>query len=105
MPPAGRVRNTSYGTLAYRSKRRAPGSVKLRAGGESPRPVRSQRSADLVKFQDRRLKSGWEAARERPGQPLAARRRVPALPRSRIISRASRRQVRMFTGIVAELGE
>ncbi len=34
-----------------------------------------------------------------------ARTHVPALPRSRTASRASRRQARMFTGIVAELGE
>ena len=52
--PAGRTRNMSCGTLAYRSKRRAPGSVKLRAGGESPRPVRIQRPVDPVKFRDRR---------------------------------------------------
>ena len=34
--------------------KRAPGSVKLRTGGESPRPVRSQRTAEPVKFRDRR---------------------------------------------------
>jgi|GEM_PF-4603625 len=42
---------------------RAPGSVKLRTGGDSPRPVDIQLAVDLVKFQDRRLQSGWEAAR------------------------------------------
>ncbi|GAA5018517.1 hypothetical protein GCM10025734_70460 [Kitasatospora paranensis] len=40
---------------------RTPGSVKIRTGGYSPRPVRSQRPVDQVKFLDRRLKSGWEA--------------------------------------------
>jgi hypothetical protein len=32
----------------------APGSVKIRAGGDSPRPDRSQRPVDLVKLRDRR---------------------------------------------------
>jgi hypothetical protein len=56
-------------------RQRAPGSVKLRTGGESPRPVRSQRPADPVESRDRRLKSGWEAARRRPprGGPPKAR--------------------------------
>ena len=33
---------------------RAPGSVKFRTGGDSPRPGRSQRPVDLVELQDRR---------------------------------------------------
>ena len=45
--------NTSCGTLLIAEKR-APGSVKLRTGGKSPRPVRSQRTAEPVKFRDRR---------------------------------------------------
>src|SRR5579862_6308535 len=102
---AVRPRNNPCGTLAIRAKR-APGSVKLRAGGESPRPVRCQRPVDPVKFRDRRLKSGWEAARKRSAQAGRATRvrmcpRQPPEPNER----ASRRQARMFTGIVAELGE
>src|SRR5215475_2326850 len=54
---------------------RAPGSVKLRTGGDSPRPGRVHRPVDPVEFRDRRLKSGWEAARARrmarPGLGLA----------------------------------
>ena len=33
---------------------RAPGSVKTRTGGDSPRPDRSRRPVDLVELQDRR---------------------------------------------------
>ena len=53
---------------------RAPGSVKFRAGGYSPRPAtaHSQERAtavDSVKFRNRRLQSGWEAARGNRSQP------------------------------------
>src|SRR5579862_698022 len=75
-----RPRNTGYGTLAIRAER-APGSVKLRTGGESPRPVRSQRAADPVEFRDRRLKSGWEAARTRSVSADRAKR-VRMYPRT-----------------------
>src|SRR6516165_10240067 len=103
--PRPSPRNNPYGTLAIRAER-APGSVKLRTGGESPRPVRCQRSVDPVKFRDRRSKSGWEAARTRPAQAgrTTRVRTYPRKPRSRT-AKASRRQARMFTGIVAELGE
>ena len=40
---------------------RALGSVKVRAGGESPRPGHRQWPVDQVKILDRRSKSGWEA--------------------------------------------
>ena len=42
---------------------RALGSVKLRTGGESPRPGCSQQPVDQVELLDRRSKSGWEDAR------------------------------------------
>src|SRR5215207_8408035 len=42
---------------------RALGSVKVRAGGESPRPGCSQQPVDQVELLDRRSKSGWEEAR------------------------------------------
>src|SRR5215216_3792902 len=42
---------------------RALGSVKVRAGGESPRPDGSQPPVDQVELLDRRSKSGWEEAR------------------------------------------
>lgn len=48
---------------------RAPGSVKIRTGGDSPRPGRCHRPVDPVKFRDRRLKSGWEVARRRRTVP------------------------------------
>ncbi|MBW3086050.1 hypothetical protein KEM60_02261 [Austwickia sp. TVS 96-490-7B] len=40
----------------HTGSQRAPGSVKLRAGGDSPRPVFLAREGpvDLVEFQDRR---------------------------------------------------
>ena len=58
---AGRDRATvgplraEYGSwhTGYRDKR-APGSVKLRTGGDSPRPGRGHRPADPVEFRDRR---------------------------------------------------
>src|SRR6185437_15348172 len=46
--------------------KRAPGSVKLRTGGDSPRPGRGHRPVEPVEFRYRRSKSGWEAARARP---------------------------------------
>src|SRR5581483_6086804 len=58
------TRAADHGTLSHvHDVLRTPGSVKLRTGGYSPRPVRCQRPVDQVKFLDRRLKSGWEAVR------------------------------------------
>ncbi|EFG05758.1 Hypothetical protein SCLAV_0682 [Streptomyces clavuligerus] len=42
------------GRLALYQQQRTPGSVQFRTGGYSPRPVRSQRPVDQVKFLDRR---------------------------------------------------
>ena len=39
------------------------GVGEIRAGGESPRPGRSQQPVDQVELLDRRSKSGWEEAR------------------------------------------
>ena len=75
-------RNTSRGTLVPAVKR-APGSVKFRAGGDSPRPgqgAQRQRQADPVKLRDRRLKSGWEAARARRQRWLPGRAGASAHP-------------------------
>ena len=65
----GWLRLDAVGILAT-SNSRAPGSVKIRTGGDSPRPDRSQRPVDPVKLRDRRLKSGWEAARAASMTPL-----------------------------------
>ena len=48
-----RGRNTGRGILVCGVKR-APGSVKLRAGGDSPRPGRCHRLAEPVQFRYRR---------------------------------------------------
>ena len=65
-------RNSSCGRLLDSTKR-APGSVKLRTGGDSPRPrAPSGDLADPVELRDRRLKSGWEAARARPASACRA---------------------------------
>ena len=42
------------GGATSKQRSRAPGSVKFRTGGDSPRPGRSQRPVDLVELQDRR---------------------------------------------------
>ena len=75
-------------------------------------PAATVRPADLVELQDRRLKSGWEAAR--------ARRPRSAVPGGVVRYRASRgrlheassrvpgagpEEARLFTGIVEDLGE
>src|SRR4029077_9806512 len=102
---------TACGTLVSKSKR-APGSVKLRTGGDSPRPS-PQGLADPVKLRDRRLKSGWEVARARSAGAGRARRRYTA-PRCTGTAGAGkqsrppepdRRRTRLFTGIVEDLGE
>src|SRR5262249_53295440 len=105
------LRNTSRGTLVLASKR-APGSVKVRTGGDSPRPGRCHRPADPVGLRDRRVKSGWEAARARgrlalavpPGRPGQAASAPLAHPRSPCKALAPEEDT-VFTGIVEELGE
>src|SRR3984885_2820301 len=102
-------RNISCGTLVGESER-APGSVKLRTGGYSPRPGRNLRLADPVEFRGRRLKSGWEAARARPADAGRVRRhcRIADTAVRGQQSRPpepNRRRTRLFTGIVEDLGE
>ncbi len=50
--PVSRADGVAFGPEV--TSTRAPGSVQLRTGGDSPRPDRSQRPVDLVKLQDRR---------------------------------------------------
>ena len=52
---------------------RAPGSVKFRTGGDSPRTPPPRGGADPVEFRDRRLKSGWEEARVADRSPRPRR--------------------------------
>src|SRR5580693_3130064 len=102
-------RNISCGTLVGESER-APGSVKLRTGGYSPRPGRNLRLADPVEFRGRRLKSGWEAARARPADAGRVRRHC-RIADTAVRGQQSRppepdrRRTRLFTGIVEDLGE